>query len=92
LHPSREWTLKLFGTYRKNFGKEFERKRLDTETQSQLSPSRFNGGDCKVTQVMYDTSLASLKHSHRLKYKLADVSAGKLSTPETWARDTGLVR
>jgi len=31
-----------------------------------------------------------LKHLHRLKYKLADVSAGKLSTPETWARDTGL--
>ena len=42
-----------------------------------------------MTQVMYDTSLASLKHSNRLKYKLADVSAGKLSTPETWARDTG---
>jgi len=27
---------------------------------SPLSPSRFNGGDCKVTQVIYDTSLASL--------------------------------
>jgi len=30
------------------------------ETQSPLSPSRFNGGDCKVAQVMYDTSLARL--------------------------------
>jgi len=28
--------------------------------QSPLSASRFNGGDCKVTQVIYDTSLASL--------------------------------
>jgi len=33
--------------------------------------------------------VGKLKHLHRLKYKLADVSAGKLSTPETWARDTG---
>jgi len=33
--------------------------------------------------------VGKLKHLHRLKYKLADMSAGKLSTPETWARDTG---
>jgi len=33
--------------------------------------------------------VGKLKHLHRLKYKLADVSAGKLSTSETWARDTG---
>ena len=58
--------------------------------QSQLSPSRFNGGDCKVTQVIYDTLLVSLNiYIVCLKYKLADVSAGKLSTPETWAHDTG---
>ena len=34
--------------------------------------------------------VGKLKHLHRLKYKLADVSAGKLSTPETWAHDTGI--
>jgi len=33
--------------------------------------------------------VGKLKHLHRLKYQLAHVSAGKLSTPETWARDTG---
>jgi len=33
--------------------------------------------------------VGKLKRLHRLKYKLADASAGKLSTPETWARDTG---
>jgi len=34
--------------------------------------------------------VGKLKHLRRLKYKLPDVSAGKLSTPETWARDTGI--
>jgi len=33
--------------------------------------------------------VGKFKHLHHLKYKLADVSAGKFSTPETWARDTG---
>ena len=33
--------------------------------------------------------VGKLTHLHRMEYKLADVSAGKLSTPETWARDTG---
>jgi len=57
--------------------------------QSPLSPSRFNGGDCKGDSSYIRHVVGKLKHLHRLKYKLADVSAGKLSTPETWARDTG---
>ena len=38
---------------------------------------RFNGGDFKVTQVIYDTNLAGkLKHLRHVNYKVADVISG----------------
>jgi len=49
-----------------------------------ISRRRLQGDSSYIRHVV-----GKLKHWHRLKYKLADVSAGKLSTPETWARDTG---
>ena len=48
-----------------------------------ISRRRLQGESIYIRHVV-----GKLKHLHRLKYKLADVSAGKLSTPETWARDT----
>jgi len=67
---------------------EFERKRLDMETpKSTKSKSiwrrRLQGDSSYIRHVV-----GKLKHWQRLKYKLADLSAGQLSTPETWARDT----
>jgi len=44
---------------------------------------RLQGDSSYIRHVV-----GKVKHLHRLKYKLADASAGKLSTPETWARDT----
>ena len=58
--------------------------------QSPLSPSRFNSGDCKVTQVICDTSMASLNIYIVWSINLQMwVLENWLSTPETWARDTG---
>jgi len=91
--PSHDWTLKFCGNLSQKLRqKVWAKTTWYGDPQSPLSPSLFNGGDCKVTQVIYDTSLAlgKLKHLHRLKYKPPDVSAEKLSTPETWAHDIGL--
>jgi len=61
---------------------------IQRDSQSPLSPNQFNGGDCKVTRYI-EHVVGKFKHLHCLKYKLADERAGKLTTPETWARDNG---
>jgi len=87
---SQSWLdAKILHLIAKTSAESLSDNNLIRRPQSQLSASRFHGGDCKVTQVIYHTSLANLNMYIVWSIKLADVSAGKLSTLETWARDTG---
>jgi len=61
MHPSYDWTLTFCGNLSHKLRQRvWAKKTWYGDPQSPLSPSRFNGDDCKVAEVIYDTSLASL--------------------------------